>query len=156
MVECFWLGLQFLADRANMHINGAAIAKIGIAPDLIEQSLAREDSIGSRGQGHQQVKLLNGQRDRFTHNGDAARRNIDNEIAKAQLIAARLLLLLLDLFRLCLSSWLKGCRTSAQDSLDAANQLAWTERFDKIVIRTRFQTRDTIVLALASGQHQNR
>ena len=39
-----------------MHINRAAVAEIGIAPDLIEQDFAGEDAIRGRGERDQQVE----------------------------------------------------------------------------------------------------
>ncbi len=47
-------------------------------------------------------------------------------------------------------------RSPAQYSFDTAHDLAGTERLDEVIIGSQFQTLDTVLFRLTSGEHEDR
>ncbi|KKY39983.1 hypothetical protein AAY51_24025, partial [Vibrio parahaemolyticus] len=55
-----------------------------VAPDLLQQRLAREHLPGLAGQGHEEVELQGGQGHVLPRPGDAVPGHVDDEVADAQ------------------------------------------------------------------------
>src|SRR5437764_5796945 len=88
-----WNRFHLFAQCTNMHIDGATIAEIGEAPDLVQQRLPRKHAVRGRGQRHQQIEFLDRQGDTLAVDLDAASWDVDDETVKTQYLT---------LYRVCL------------------------------------------------------
>ena len=126
-----------------MDIDGALFHVHAAAPDVVQQLGARIDALGMGHEEVQQAVLGGADLDRLVLASAIARehpvrRAVDAQPADTD--AAVLVVL---------------ART-AQHGADAGQQLACRERFDDVVVDSRFQSADAIVLLAAGGQHDDR
>src|SRR5690242_792061 len=142
MLRCGRVALYFLPQPAHMHGNGASIAEEFVAPDRIEQLLAREYLTRMLSEKVQQIELFGGQFDWLVVLRNAALARIDHQQSHMQGIVA---------------DRRRGSRRSAyaaKNCLHAHHHLAWAEGFYHVVIGPRMETVNGISLSSACGEHE--
>src|SRR5579859_2914421 len=145
------IGLYFLAQGADMHINDVAVSIVIVAPDFIHQDFARIDPVGRSCEQGQDVELGRRQHDLDMVDLDATRQQINGETGETQ---GRFAIGCPFLFARLLA--LARRADTPQDGAHAAHQLARAKGFDDIIIRANVQPRNAVVLVSTRGEHQNR
>ena len=123
-----------------MDIDGAAVAEEVVAPDALEQHIARQCHAAVSHQAGEQVELFLRQCDLTPIAPDAPRAGVDPHIAGIEHLAVH------------------QCLTigAAQDGADARQQLAQAEWLGDVIVGAEFEAGDAVDLVLAGGEHQDR
>src|SRR5947208_1468089 len=109
-----------------MNIDGARIDVRIVAPNRLEQPLAREDAAGIFQEMLEQPEFGRAERDRIAAAPNAMRGNVHLEVGIAELLAGE-----------------RG-PDSAKDRADASNELARAERLRHIVVRAGLEPADPV------------
>ncbi len=108
-----------------------------MALQRIHDLVSRQHATGALRQHHQQLELMAGQVARLTVEPGNTSTDVDLQPAETQNFVARRLR-----------------RGTAQQRLDACQQLARLERFGQVVVGTELQTDDSVQRLAARCQHQ--
>src|SRR5947209_8258969 len=137
-----WMGgvvVELGPKPADVDINRAAIAVEIIAPHVLEELFAREDHARPPRQLDQEIVFLGPERDRLAIELDLSLGGVDGESAEVKqgrrLIGGG------------------GSARTAQDGLDARDQLARHERLGDIIVGSDLQADDLVLIALAGREH---
>src|SRR3990170_6400320 len=76
--------LDLAAQTADVDVDGAGAAEVLVAPDTVEQRLAREHLAAVRHQKAQQLELLEREAHRLLADEDLVVRQVDHEVTAAQ------------------------------------------------------------------------
>src|SRR5579884_1283200 len=125
----------------DVHVDRARVARERIAPDALEQLVARQHEPAVVEQLPEQVELL--------------RRELDFPVAHVGLVPARVdaQVAVDDHLGLVCVALRRG---AAQDRLDPRDQLAWIERLRQVVEGADLEPDDLVDVLVAGGQHQDR
>ena len=124
-----------------MHVDGARVAGERVAPDALEQLVARQHEPAVVEQLPEQVELLRRELDLLAVDLHLAPAGVDLELAVGYL--ARLQLAALG-------------DAAAQDRLDARDELARVERLRQVVVGADLEPDDLVHVFVARGEHQDR
>ncbi len=124
-----------------MHVDRPCVARKRVAPDALQQLVAREHEAAVIEELPEQVELLR----RELHLDPVDRRlaaaRIDAEVAVGDHLGLEIAPL---------------GRGPAQDRLDPSDELARIERLRQVVVGTDLEPDDLVHVLVASGQHQDR
>ena len=132
---------ELAAELADVDVDGARVAGEGVAPDALEQLVAREHEAAVVEQLPEQVELLRRELDLLLADAHLAAAGVDRQVAVAELLA-------LDLAALG--------RRAAEDRLHAGDELARVERLRQVVVGADLEPDDLVDVLVARGQHQDR
>ena len=121
-----------------MHVDGASIAVPVVAPDAVEDLLARQGEPGTFGQEAQEVELLGGELDRSVGDQHFAPARVDGHRTGLH-----------DLGR-------SGAVDPAQHRLDASDELGGGERLGEVVVAAELEAEHAVDLAVARGEEDHR
>ena len=121
-----------------MRVDRAGVDDAFVAPDVVEQPVARLHTAAPLQKRAQKFELDAGEMDAFAGDRNLMPRRIDVNGAGRDRFFAQLI------FR------------AAQDRLDAQNDFARTERLGHVIVRAKFQTGDAIELMRLRRQHHDR
>ena len=124
-----------------MHVDRARVAGERVAPDALEQLVAREHEPAVVEQLPEQVELLRRELDLAVADHRLAAAGVDHEVAVANLLA--------------LVAAALG-RRAAQHALHPRHELARVERLRQVVVGADLETDDLVHVLVARGQHQDR
>ena len=125
-----------------MYINGTGFTAEFIAPDIVQQLVARKDNTGMLQKLAQQLVFLQRQ-----YNLTAAYAHLMLQLVDLQPADAD------DFFLVLTGAW---CCAAAQHSLNARNHLQHTEGLGNIIIGTAVQALDLIELRALGRSHNHR
>src|SRR5918995_2279768 len=129
------------AKLAHVDVHGARVPREGVAPDALEQLVARKHEPLVVEQLPEQVELLRRELHLLGADANLAPPGVDDELA----VAHHLLLALPALGR-----------RAAQDRLDAGDELPRVERLRHVVVRADLEPDDLVHVLVAGGEHQDR
>jgi hypothetical protein len=130
-------GLQLAAQVGDEHLDRVRGREGVIAPNLVEQALARDHDALVAHQVLEQLELALGQLDRALAADHLVRVRVQRQVADAQRRRA-------------------ARRAPAQQRAHARQQLLALERLDQVVIGARIQPLHTRLQRVACGQDQDR
>jgi hypothetical protein len=122
-------------------IDGARVAREGVAPDALEQLVAREHEAPVVEEVPEQVELLGRQLHLLAGDGHLAPTRVDSELAVLENRAHELPSL--------------GAGT-AEDRLDAGDELAGVEGLRQVVVRAHLEPDDLVDVLVSRAEHENR
>ena len=124
-----------------MDIDGAAVAEIIKAPDLVEQLIAREDAVRAGGQMVKEFHLLGRRFDALAVNDEFKRVKIDDQLVEDQASGLRLVVL---------------TARAAQNSLNSRQQFLHFKGLGEIVIRALLESLHLVVCFALCCEHDHR
>ena len=124
-----------------MHVDRSRVAREGVAPDPLEQLVAREHEPAVIQQLPEQVELL--------------RRELDLVVADANLATPCVDVQVAVVHRLALALAALG-RRAAEDRLDARDELTGIERLRQVVVGADLEPDDLVDVLVTRRQHQDR
>ena len=136
------LGLELLAQVADVHVDRARVAVGGVAPDALEQHRAAEHAAGVARERGQDLELHVGEPHGLVARGHLAALEVDHQLA----LADRLLELLVGLRQ----------RRAPQHGLHAAAELAHREGLGDVVVGAQLQAEHLVDLLGLGGEHDDR
>src|SRR5204862_5880072 len=104
---------------ADVHVDRAGVAREGVAPDPLEQLIAREHEAAVVEQLPKQVELLRRELDLLVADLDLAAAGVDGQVAVRDGRARNLLAIR---------------RRAAEDRLHPRHELPWVERLRQVVV----------------------
>ena len=130
---------ELAAQLGDVHVDRARAARVGHAPDPVEQLVPRDDDPGILEQVREQVELAAGELDGLARDGDLARLPVEHDVAELQGRGG-------------------GRRRidAAQHGLDPRRELARRERLGDVVVGADLEPGDAVALLVARRQHQDR
>ena len=132
-------GLHLRPEAPDRHVDQPRVAQEVVAPDALEEDLAREDLAGPPRQLHEQVELGPRERDLAAVAGDRPGRHVDGERAKPE------------------ASRVGGpAASAAKRRPDARNELGQLERLADVVVGPGLQADHDVERVAARGQHDDR
>ena len=133
--------LELLAQMADVDVDGAGVAVLGVAPDVLEQRLAAQHPAGGAGEGAEDLELDVGELRLLAAQGHHAAAEVDRQVAA--------------LDRLLLGRVADHPR-APQGGLDPAAELAHREGLGDVVVGADLEPGDLVGLAAFRGQHDDR
>ena len=133
------------AQVADVDVDGAGVAVVLVAPDALEQLVAREGAAGVRDEELQELVLLGRQGDGLVVEPCLIRGEVEPQAADGQALFSRLVL----------AAALLDAGGTAQHGLDAREQLAHGEGLDDVVIGTELEAEHAVNLLGLGGQHDD-
>src|SRR6266542_3171178 len=137
-----WRGFAELAAQlANVHVDRARVAGERVAPDALEQLVARQHQPAVVEQLPEQVELLRRELHFLVADAYLAATCVDDQIAvpdlgRRQILAVR--------------------RRPAQDGLHARDELTRIERLGEVIVRSHLEADDLVDVLVACSQHEDR
>ena len=125
----------------HVDVDRARVAGERVAPDALEQLVAREHEPAVVEQLPEEVELLRRELDLLVADHHLAAAGVDDEVAVADLVA--------------LLAAPVG-RRAAEDALHARHELARVERLRQVVVGADLEPDDLVDVLVAGGQHQDR
>jgi len=136
------VGLDLLAQPADLHVDRAIEGRRLAAACLLEQEVARQHAAGVSREGAQEVELAAGQRHVFAARiGEAARSDVQLPTREAQAVGRG---------RHRRGSRRRLGRQAPQHRLDPRDQLAQVERLGHVVVGTDLQSHHLVDRVAAS------
>src|SRR5262245_27814156 len=130
---------ELAAQLADVNVHRAGVAGEGVAPDALEQLVAREHEAAVVEQLPEQVELLRRELDLLVADAHLAPPGVDRQVAVAELRALELAAL---------------GRGAAQDRLHALDELARVEGLRELVVGADLEPDDLVDVLVARRQHQ--
>src|SRR4051794_16954242 len=130
-------GLQLAAQVRDEHLDGVRRREGVVAPDLLEEALARDDDALVAHEVLEQLELALGQLDRALAAPDLVRVGVQRQVGDDERRAA-------------------PRRPPAQQRPQSGEQLLALERLDEVVVGARVEPFDARLDRVARGEHQDR
>src|SRR2546423_6694117 len=132
---------ELAAQLPHVDVHGAGVARKGVAPDALEQLVARQDEAAVVEQLPEEVELLRGELHLLGPHLDLPAAGVDHEVAVPEDGALRFLPL---------------GRGSAEDRLHARDELARIEGLRHVVVRADLEADDLVDVLVTRSEHQDR
>src|SRR3954447_7109832 len=130
-------GLELAPQVGDEDLDGVRLRERVVAPDLVEQPLARDDDALVAHQVLEQLELALGELDVALAAADLVRVRVEREIARGQRGGA-------------------ARRAAAQQGAHPGEELLALERLDQVVVRAGVQPLDARLQCVAGGEHEDR
>src|SRR6185312_8654667 len=145
--EELWLlrvALQLLPQMADVDVDGARVAVLGVAPDVLEQRLAAEHPAGRAGERAEDLELDVGDADLLAGEGDEAAVEVDRQVRVDD--------------RATVEALGGGARhpRATQRRFHPTAELAHREGLRYVVVGTDLKPGDLVGLGAFRGQHDDR
>src|SRR4051812_42039454 len=131
------LGLELAPQVGDEHVDGVGLAERGIAPDLLEQLVARDHQSLVAHHELEELELAGGELEQAIAAGGLVRGRVELQVADDQRRAA-------------------PRRAPAQERAQPRQQLLEVERLDQVVVGAGVEPLDARVDRVARGEHQDR
>src|SRR5947208_12031487 len=123
----------------HVDVDGARVTRERVAPDPLEQLIAREDQALVVEELPEEVELLGRQPDLLVPEATLAPARVEYEVAVPEDTAVALRL----------------PRPAAEDGPHARHELAWIEGFREVVVGADLEAGDLVEVVVPGGQHQD-
>src|SRR5581483_8689676 len=130
--------VELAPQLRDVHVHGAGAARVGHAPDEVEQPLAREHDPRVLEEAREQVELLARQLDRLAAHRHLARVAAEDDVPRRE------------------DDVLGAALGATQDRLDPRRQLARRERLRDVVVGAELEAGDTVGFLVTRGEHDDR
>jgi hypothetical protein len=137
------VALDLLAQVAHVDVDGARLAVVGAAAELLEQLPPREDAAGRAGEHAQELELDEGQLHLVPAHLHRAPRHVDAQLAHLDDLVVQ------PLAR-------PRRRRAPQQRAHATAELADRERLRDVVVRAQLEPEHLVELVVAGGEHDDR
>ena len=134
----FRVRFNFFAEAADVNVHAARCDEAVGAPDGVEELIAGEHAVGTRGQVVEQAKFERAERDGLSGMADAIGSRVDSKAADFDDARG-------------VNGWLGA----TEQGFDAGDEFAGAEGLGDVIIGAHFEAYDAVGFVAARGEHQD-